>query len=100
MSTTKKNAARKTTRKPAVAAAPAAEPLMYVGPTIRGVAIQNRVYTEIPEPAKAAITECPLLVNLFVQIQKYPIAERQISEGRGSLYVAFDAALSYKEKHN
>ena len=97
MSTTKKTAAKKTTKKTAVQAA---EPLMYVGPTIRGVAIQNRVYTEIPEPAKAAITECPLLVNLFVQIQKYPIAERQISEGRGSLYVAFDAALSYKEKHN
>lgn len=97
MSTTKKAAAKRTTKNAAVQAA---EPLMYVGPTIRGVAIQNRVYSEIPEPAKKAITECPLLSNLFVDIRRYPDAERQITEGKGSLYVAFDAALSYKEKHN
>ena len=30
------------------------ENLMYVGPTIPGIGIQNRVYTEIPEAAKEA----------------------------------------------
>ena len=30
------------------------ENLMYVGPTIPGIGIQNRVYTEIPEAAKKA----------------------------------------------
>ncbi len=77
-----------------------AEPLMYVGPTIRGVAIQNRVYTEVPQTAKEAMTACPLLSNLFVSVKRYPDAERQIGAKKGSLYVAFDAALSYKNKHN
>ena len=27
------------------------EPVMYVGPTVNGIGIQNRVYTEIPESA-------------------------------------------------
>lgn len=97
MSNTKKTAAKKTTKNAAVQAV---EPLMYVGPTIRGVAIQNRVYSEIPEPAKAAMTECPLLANLFAPVEKYPEAERQIGAGEGSFFVAFDAALKYKETHN
>ena len=100
MSSKKENAVRKTV-KPAAAvkAAKVAEPLMYVGPTIRGVAIQNRVYTEIPETAKTAMAECPLMANLFVPIARYVDAERQLDTGRGELYVAFTAALSYRDKH-
>lgn len=101
MSSKKENVVRKPF-KAAIGKAPAAkaaEPLMYVGPTIKAVAIQNRVYTEIPEPAKKAMTECPLLSNLFVPVMKYPDAERQIGTGKGSLSVAFDAALRYKDTH-
>ena len=100
MSTKKENAVRKTVKPAAPAAVKAAEkaePLMYVGPTIKGVAIQNRVYTEIPETAKTAMADCPLLANLFVQILEYPAVERQLTEGNGAFYVAYKAALEYRE---
>ena len=100
MSSNKKNAVRKTV-KPAAAvkAAKVAEPLMYVGPTIRGVAIQNRVYTEIPGTAKTAMAECPLLANLFVPVEKYTEVEKQLDTGKGGFYVAYTAALEYRDKH-
>ncbi len=88
---TKKARAAKAVTKPA--------PLMYVGPTIRSVATQNTIYTEIPESAKKAMAECPLLANLFVDIPRYSDLERQLSKRSGSLYVAFTAALKYKETH-
>ena len=104
MSSKKENAVRKTEKLAAVkAAAPAAvkaaEPVMYVGPTIKGVAIQNRVYTEIPETAKKVMKDCPLLANLFVSVERYTEAERQLDAGKGELYVAFEAALGFKDKH-
>lgn len=35
------------------------EPMMYVGPTIPGVAVQNTVYTAKPEALEEAQKECP-----------------------------------------
>lgn len=99
MSSKKENAVRKPVKPAAVKAAVKAEPLMYVGPTIRGMAIQNRVYTQIPETAKTAMADCPLLANLFVPVLRYPDVEKQLSEGKGSFYVAYNAALSYRDKH-
>lgn len=42
----------------------AKEPMMYVGPTIPGVAVQNTVYTEKPEALEEAQKECPYLAIL------------------------------------
>ena len=32
------------------------EPVMYVGPTVNGIGIQNRVYTEIPKEAQVPVS--------------------------------------------
>ena len=72
------------------------EPLMYVGPTVTGLAIQNRVYSEIPEEAKEKFTDHPQLRNLFIPVRDYPKANRMIREGTGYIYSAFLAALELR----
>ena len=67
------------------------ENLMYVGPTISGIGIQNRVYTEIPEAAKEACKDV-----LFIPVIKYPIAEKMLRERKGYIFSAFRKALEYK----
>ena len=53
----------------AVAKSQAKEPIMYVGPTVAGLGIQNQVYTEIPKVAQEIIGETPELNNLFSPIR-------------------------------
>ena len=74
----------------------APEPLMYVGPTLAGVGIQNRVYTEIPAGAQDAFKELPELRNLFIRIEQYPDANRMLREKKGYIYSAFRKALTLK----
>ena len=59
------------------------EPLMYIGPTVPGIAIKNRVYEEIPESLKEAMKEVPEYGNLLIPITEYPEAELMISTGKG-----------------
>lgn len=67
------------------------EPLMYIGPTVPGIAIKNRVYEEIPESLKEAIKEVPEYGNLLIPITEYPEAELMLSTGKGY------AASAYKK---
>ena len=73
------------------------ENLMYVGPTIPGIGIQNRVYTEIPEAARKACKNVPEMRSLFIPVIKYPIAEKMLREGKGYIFSAFKKALKYRE---
>ena len=74
------------------------QPLMYVGPTIPGIAIQNTVYEPVPEAAMEAAKGLPVFLDLFIPIMKYPDAEQQIRKGTGRLYSAFTKALTLKNK--
>ena len=69
---------------------------MYVGPTVTGLAIQNRVYTEIPEEAKAVFGDHPEVRNLFIPVRDYPKANRMIREQTGYIYSAFLTALELR----
>lgn len=75
------------------------KPKMYVGPTIPGVGIQNRVYTEIPEGAASLIVEHPEFGNLFIDIEEYPKANRMLRERTGYIFSAFSKALEYKNNN-
>lgn len=72
------------------------EPVMYVGPTVNGIGIQNRVYTEIPKEAQVLFREAPELRNLFIPVRQYPAACRMIRERKGYIYSAFVRALDFK----
>lgn len=86
------------TAKPRTSARKSAEkePVMYVGPTVNGIGIQNRVYTEIPESAKELFQKAPELRNLFVPVLEYPASCRMLREHRGYIYSAFMRALDFK----
>lgn len=101
MSTTEK-AAEKTPaavqKAPSEAEIKAQEPLMYVGPTIPGIAIQNTVYEQIPEAAREAAKGFPVFLDLFVPIRRYPDVERQLRDKTGRFYSAFVKAFALKNK--
>ncbi len=73
-----------------------AESVLYVGPTISGIAITGTVYTTIPEAAKAAKADAPMILNLFIPIREYGEAERMIREKRGYVYSAYAEAQKFK----
>lgn len=73
-----------------------AQQLMYVGPSIPGIGIQNRVYTQIPQAAIEAAQKTPELNNLFIPIQNYPTACRMLREQNGFIFNAFKKALSLR----
>lgn len=65
------------------------EPRMYVGPTVSGIGIQNRVYTEIPKDAKERAKEMPEINQLFIPVKNYPVANQMLREKKGYIYSAF-----------
>ena len=89
-------AATKDTAKKAAPVKKAQEPLMYVGPTIPGIATQNVVYTEIPAGAQAAFKNIPEMKNLFIPVLDYPLSDRMLREKKGYVFSAFNKALTLK----
>lgn len=70
--------------------------VMYVGPTMPGIGIQNQVLKEIPESVQAMIKGEPEIGNLFIAIKDYPEANAMLREKRGYIYSAFNKALDMK----
>ena len=64
-------------------------PLMYVGPTITGFAIQNRVYSRIPREAEERFEKNPWLRNLFIPVAEYPKANKSLRTRTGYIYEAY-----------
>lgn len=75
----------------------ATAPKMYVGPTITDFAIQNRVYTDIPEAAKAKLKDQPELGNLFIEVSEYPKANKMLRERTGYIFSAYLKALALRK---
>ncbi|MCI9388374.1 MAG: hypothetical protein HFH54_01650 [Lachnospiraceae bacterium] len=64
-------------------------PRMYVGPTVPGIGIQNRVYTEIPKEAAERAKETPEIGLLFIPVRDYPMANRMLRERTGYIHDAY-----------
>lgn len=64
-------------------------PWMYVGPTLAGIGIQNRVYTQMPQEALSKAKEIPEINLLFIPVKDYPMANRMLRERTGYLYHAY-----------
>lgn len=96
----KETAAQGTVEKTAPIAKPktaaSKKTVMYVGPTVPGIGIQNQVFTGIPASAQEAIKKEPEIGNLFIQIKDYPEANVMLREKRGYIYSAFNKALNLK----
>lgn len=71
-------------------------PLMYVGPTIAGIGIQNRVYTEIPAEAAERAKEIPEVGLLFIPVRDHPLASRMLRERTGYIYDAYCKVAEFR----
>lgn len=76
----------------------AGKTLMYVGPTVPGLGIQNRVYRGEPVGAADFVAKEPEIGNLFIEISKYPEAGRMLREKNGYIYRAYMKALALANK--
>ena len=69
--------------------------VVYVGPTIIGVATRNTVYSEIPESLRTAAEAAPYLTGLCVPIATLSDAMTQIRKRNGAIYTLYKKALAY-----
>ncbi len=68
--------------------------IVYVGPTIPGVASRNTVYDDTPpEALRTAIQNTPFLGNLVVPISGLADAMNQIRTRSGAVYTIYKKAL-------
>ena len=67
--------------------------IVYVGPTITGVATRNAVYEGMPEALARAVKGPPYLGGLCVPIAKLAGAMDQIDRQKGSIYTLYKKAL-------
>lgn len=72
--------------------------VIYVGPTIVGVATRNTVYEELPEALRKAIQLNPYLSGLCVPIPRLAGAMGQIDRKQGSIYTLYTKALADSAK--
>lgn len=78
----------------------ATDPVLYVGPTINGIAITGTVYKKVPDSAKKAHEKAPMILNLFIPVKEYGEAEKMIREKKGYVYSAYKEALKLKKGGN
>ncbi len=71
-----------------------AEKLVYVGPTINGVAARNTVYNSTPRVLQEAAKDFPFLLQLLIPIADLPEAMRQIQNQEGFIFALFKKALA------
>ena len=76
------------------------QPLMYVGPTMTNIGIQNRVYTEMPDAAVKEAEKTPEIKNLFISVEKYPQANKMLREKKGYIYEAYRKVIEKEENEN
>lgn len=69
--------------------------IVYVGPTIIGVATRNTTYEGIPESLQAAIQTAPFLGDLCVPVSSLADAMAQIRKREGAIYTLYKKALRF-----
>ena len=69
--------------------------VVYVGPTIPGVATRNTTYEEIPDSIQEAAVSAPYLASLCVPISGLADALKQIANKTGAIYAFYKKALTY-----
>ena len=75
------------------------ESVVYVGPSILGVAYHNTVYNNgLPQELQAAIEKEPAFKNLIVPISQLSSVGSDIANKRGAAYIFYEKALKYKEE--
>ncbi len=74
--------------------------VIYVGPTILGVATRNTTYDQIPATIMAAAETAPYLASLCVPASVLPEALRQIRAKEGAYWTFYNMAKGYRPSQN
>lgn len=69
--------------------------IVYVGPTIPGVATRNTTYSEMPESLKEAAKATPYLKGLCIPVNTLAVAMGQIRNKEGAFYTLYNKALTF-----
>lgn len=69
--------------------------IVYVGPTIPGVATRNTTYSEMPESLKEAAKAAPYLKGLCIPVNTLAVAMSQIRNREGAFYTLYNKALTF-----
>lgn len=69
--------------------------IVYVGPTIPGVATRNTTYSEMPESLKEAAKAAPYLKSLCTPVSNLAVAMEQIRNKEGAFYALYTKALKF-----
>lgn len=70
--------------------------IVYVGPTIIGVATRNTTYSAVPDALKEAAKTAPYLMGLCVPVTRLNVALSQIQKAEGSFHTLYQKALGYR----
>lgn len=74
--------------------------VIYVGPTILGVATRNTTYDQIPATITEAAAAAPYLASLCVSVSDLPEALRQIRAKEGAYWTFYKMAKGYRPSQN
>lgn len=75
------------------------ETVVYIGPSILGVANHNTVYNNgLPQELQDAIEKEPAFKNLLVPISQLAAAGNDIANKRGAAYTFYEKAMQYKQE--
>lgn len=74
--------------------------VIYVGPTILGVATRNTTYDQIPASIIEAAENAPYLASLCVSVSELPEAMRQIRAKEGAYWAFYNMAKGYRPSQN
>jgi hypothetical protein len=87
----------KTVAKAAKTKSETVETVVYVGPTIPGVASHNTVFNNgLPQGVTDAIANEPAFNNLLVPVNGLAAALSDIANKRGATYAFYEKAANYK----
>lgn len=71
--------------------------LMYLGPTITGVARHGTVFKDgiLPEGAKKCVSELPMIERLFVELEKIPGAVKELRKKQSALGAVYEQTAKH-----
>lgn len=75
------------------------KPVMYLGPTIRGVALHGRVYRNgFTKAITEKMEEIPAFKQLFVPIGELSRAQKELQDTGSAIYVCYEAVSKEVKK--
>lgn len=78
--------------------------VMYIGPSIKGVATRNTIFNNgLPKALEKAAEKMPILHSLLIPVEKLPEARRKMTERNSSIRTCYEQVLfnlSKKEGEN